>query len=133
MSGRAIDAITKHWHATKATRGQVVAFGGLVIHWGPWTLGERDRVFGPFTDPGGRVILRDAVWARMLVVKAEDAAGKPLFAPAEEDELLAEADPREVQRVGVAMMAAARADDAAGGDDAGPKSSATQGGSPPST
>ena len=101
---RAIDRIIAHWKATKGAKGKAVAFGGLEVHWRPWTLGEQDRIFGPFTNERGQVIMRPAVFARMLVVKAEDADGNPLFDVAEEIELLAEADPQEVTRIGSLMM-----------------------------
>lgn len=102
---RGIDKVIAHWKSAKGERNKAVGFGGLEIHWGPWTLGEQDRVFGPFMESSGAIIMRAAVFARMLVVKAEDAEGKPLFSPAEEVELLAEADPKEVHRVGALMMA----------------------------
>ncbi len=116
---RPIDKIIAHWKATKGVRGQAEGFGGLTVYWREWTLGQQDQVFGPFTDAAGRVIMRPALFARMLIVKAEDAEGKPLFSPTEEIELLAEADPREIHRIGMLMLnslnrtneAAADADD----------------------
>lgn len=103
---RPIDKIIAHWKATKAERGEAKGcFGGaLDVYWGPWTLGEQDRVFGPATDGAGRVIMRPSVFARMLVVKAEDSGGNPLFSTAEEMELLSEANPQEVHRIGMLMM-----------------------------
>lgn len=118
---RPIDKIIAHWKATKGARGKAVGFGDLEVHWGPWTLGERDSVFGPFYEPDGRVVMRDAVYARMLIVKAEDAAGKALFDQVEEIELLTEADPREVTRIGLLMLQDLNRTNEAAADAGGPK------------
>jgi hypothetical protein len=119
---RAIEQIIAYWKKTKGGRSHAVGFGGLDIHWGPWTLGDQDQIFGPFTDERGRVIMRPAVFARMLVVKAEDGTGNMrLFDASEEVELLAEADPKEIVRIGMLMMDDLNRTNEAAADANGPK------------
>lgn len=102
---RAIDRITAHYAATKGKRHCIKSpVWGLDVWFGPWTLGEKDRAFGT----GGAYRHRDA--ARVLVVKAEDENGAPLFSEVEERELLNEADPDEIHRVANAIMAKLRED-----------------------
>jgi hypothetical protein len=117
MSNRAIDRVIEHWRATRGQQNHIKAFGGLDIYWGPWTLGEQDRVYGPFIDgTTGVITMRPAMFARALLVKATDVSGSPLFDEAEETELLAEANPTELHRVARAILATLDAtNDAANG------------------
>ncbi|WP_425065619.1 hypothetical protein [Reyranella sp.] len=111
MSGRAIDKIIAHYAATKDKRHCIKSPAwGLDVWCSPWTLGEKDRVFG-----GGEG-WRHRSHARLLVVKAQDEAGRPLFADVEETELLNEADPAEVMRVAGAMLLLLNEDNAAAAD-----------------
>src|SRR5689334_4709056 len=101
----AIDRVTKHWHDTKSTRGQATGFDGLEIFWSPWTIDEQDTIMGPFIDRVGNLIPRPAMYARCLLIKAEDQAGNRLFSDADFDELLREANPKEVTRIGGLIIA----------------------------
>ncbi len=113
---RAIDRIIAHYAATKGRRHCIKSEAWDLDVWvSPWTLGEKDRVFSDL--PGG---WRHRSTARMLIVKAEDEAGKLLFSDLEEGELLNEADPAEVARVANAMLRLLNEDEkAARGEDGG--------------
>lgn len=117
---RAIDKVVAHYKATKGKRHAIETAWGFTVWASPWLLGEQDRVFGD--DPR----FRPRSNARLLIVKAEDEAGRRLFSELDETELLTEADPNEVVRVAGRMLALLNADrEAAGGEDAdGPKDSA---------
>lgn len=119
MSGqvpeRAIDKITAHFAATKGKRHSIDTAWGFKVWWSPWTLGEKDYVFGD----GDR--FRPRVAARMLIIKAEDDAGKRLFSQGDEFELLNEADSKEVVRIASEMLLKLNEDNAATQDGDGPK------------
>lgn len=112
MSGRAIDKIIAHFAATKGGRRQrIETKWGFDVWVSPWTLGEKDRVFG------GESGWRPRSNARVLIVKAEDENGRSLFKDVEESELLTEADPDEVMRVAGQMLLLLNADNNAARED----------------
>lgn len=118
VAKRAIDRITAHFASTKGKRQSVDTAWGFKVWTSPWTLGEKDAVFG--ADP----VFRPRSNARLLVIKAEDENGRRLFHDLDERELLNEADPDEVSRVALAILQLLNADqDAAreGGEGSGPK------------
>ncbi len=46
---RAIDLLADHWLKSRGARRShtvQLAGGDLTVWWGPWTLGQQDRVFG---------------------------------------------------------------------------------------
>lgn len=112
---RSIDRIVAHFKATKGQRHSIDTAWGFPVWWSPWTLGEKDYVFGD----DQRFRPRSA--ARMLIVKAEDADGKRLFSQGDEFELLNEADSREVMRVATEILAKLNEDNAATQDGESPK------------
>lgn len=112
---RAIDKITQHYAATKGKRDFIDTAWGFPVWFSPWTLGEKDFVFG------GEDGWRPRSNARLLIVKAEDADGKRLFSQADEFELLNEADSQEVARVALNILAKLNADNAATQDGEPPK------------
>lgn len=111
---RAIDKMVAHFQATKGKRVSVDTAWGFKVWASPWTLGEKDFVFGA-NEPW-----RPRSAGRLLVVKAEDESGNRLFKHVDEHEIFTEVDPSEVQRVAMSILALLNADYAAthGGDDA---------------
>ncbi|MBR2819841.1 MAG: hypothetical protein IKE60_34545 [Reyranella sp.] len=104
---RAIDKITAHFASTKGLRKDIDTSWGFKIWVSPWTLGEKDRVFG------NEDRYRPRSNARLLIVKAEDENGRRLFSDHDEAELLNEADSLEVQRVAMEILRLLNADNAA--------------------
>ena len=107
MANRAIDRAIEHYQRTKGERHDIDTAWGFKVWVSPWTLGEKDRVFGS----GGAWRHRDG--ARMLVVKAEDENGVRLFQDIEEKELLNEVDPDEITSISGRMLRLLNADNAA--------------------
>lgn len=119
MSGqipvRTIDRIVEHFKATKGQRHFIDTAWGVKVWYSAWTLGEKDYVFGDEQQ------FRPRTAARLLIIKAEDEAGKRLFSFADEHELLNESDSKEVVRVALEIMAKLNADNAATQDGDSPK------------
>lgn len=114
-SSRAIDKIVAHFAAAKGKRHFVETVWGFKVWYSPWTLGEKDYVFG------GEDRYRPRSNARLLIIKAEDESGKRLFSQADEFELLNEADPAEVARIAGEILRKLNEDNAATQDGAAPK------------
>lgn len=116
---RAIDKVLSHYRATKGKRHSADTAWGFKLWFSPWTLGEKDRVFGD------DIRFRPRSNARLLIVKAEDEGGNRLFSELDEAELLNEADPAEIERLAGLILKKLNDDNAAaseGGED--PKASA---------
>jgi hypothetical protein len=112
---RTIDKIVAHFAATKGKRGFIDTAWGFPVWFSPWTLGEKDFVFG--SDDS----YRPRTNARLLIIKAEDKEGNRLFSQADERELLNEADSKEVVRVAREILAKLNEDNAATQDGDAPK------------
>jgi len=112
---RAVDKLIAHWAATRLKRWRFkLPDIDLTVYWGPWTLGEKDQVFG--TDPR----LRQRTFLDIVMVKAQDGEGKPLFqGDVERDELASMVDPAVVERLGHKIMACLDADLVAAADEEG--------------
>jgi hypothetical protein len=114
VSERAIDRIVAHWHKTKAKREKIDTAWGFAVWWSAWTLEEQDSVLGPAGAFGADFSPQH--FAKIVVVKAEDEAGNRMFADGDLRELLTEAIPGEVKRVGTAILAALNATNKAASD-----------------
>jgi len=99
---RLADIAEAEFAAELAKREKLVVeeWQGVVVYWGPWTLADVDAVFGP-----GAPVTVNGRLARTIVTKARDEAGKPLFVQPEEQQLLGNARPTAVVRLGSAMIA----------------------------
>ena len=115
VPARAIDKIVAHFVATKGRRHSIDTAWGFKVWWSPWTLGEKDYVFGD------EQRFRPRTAARMLIIKAESEEGKRLFSQGDEFELLNESDSKEVVRVATEIMAKLNEDNAATQDGSAPK------------
>lgn len=107
VPARAIDKMVAHFQATKGKRVGVDTVWGFKVWASPWTLGEKDFVFGA-NEPW-----RPRSAARLLIVKGEDDSGNRLFKHVDEHEILTEVDPKEVQRVALEILKLLNADNAA--------------------
>lgn len=114
---RTIDKIVAHFKATKGRRRHIDTAWGFPIWYSPWTLGEKDYVFGDEQK------FRPRTAARLLIIKAESEDGKRLFSQGDEFELLNESDSKEVVRVAGEILQKLNEDNAAtqGDNDTGPK------------
>lgn len=98
---RLADIASAEWSDEREKRHEhaVPEWGGVTVYWKAWTMADDDAVFGP---TGPKTL--NARLARIIVIKAQDAEGKPLFVLPEEDQLLAEARPEVVARLGNAIF-----------------------------
>lgn len=79
----------------------------LRIYWKPLTLAEKARLF-----PAGR-LASETDWAECVIMKAEDAAGSPIFPDPKDGFILKhKADQAVVFRIGSAIMAGQTVEDA---------------------
>jgi hypothetical protein len=101
MTMRLADIASAEWASERAVKHShvVEAWQGTTVYWGAWTMADYDAVFGPGAP---RAINARAV--RVIVTKAQDANGKPLFVAPEEDQLLDSARPEIVTELAGAII-----------------------------
>jgi len=109
-----IDAVKRHYSAhTGAARRfiDVPEWGEegkpLRIFWTPLTLAEKSRIF-----PATRA-MSETDWAELVVMKSQDEAGQQLFPdPMDSHILKSQADQNVVTRIGLAIGAALKVEEA---------------------
>lgn len=94
----AIDRIRSHFDSLTKRKIDVPEWG-VEIHATPMTIAERAQVYRGISETDTHTPL-----VRVLIVKAKDADGKPLFSIADEPHLLNHADPSVVFRVAAAIL-----------------------------
>lgn len=102
-----LDRITAHFDSLGKRTIEVPEWG-CTIHATPVTIAERNRIYKNSKGDNDYATL-----VRMIVVKATDADGKPMFNAADEPKLLNHADSTVIVRVAAEIMSvgAPRADD----------------------
>jgi hypothetical protein len=100
---RLADIASAEFAAEREKRSSLVveAWRNTTVFWSAWTGEDYDAVFGP-----GAPTALNARMVRIIVTKAQDERGKPLFVPPEEEQLLKEAKPEVLALVGGAILAA---------------------------
>jgi hypothetical protein len=89
VTQRLADIASAEWASELAVRhSYAVEAWKATVYWGPWTAADYDAVFGP-----GAPRAQYARSVRVIVAKATDKDGKPLFVAPEEDQLLRTARP----------------------------------------
>ena len=94
----AIDKIRSHFDSL-AKRKIDVPEWDLVIHATPLTISERSQIYRGVVEGDDHTPL-----VRILMVKAKDEIGDPLFSKADEPHLMNHADPAVVFRVASAIL-----------------------------
>lgn len=102
----AISRITAHFDRIGRQSITVPEWEGLVVTWTPLTLQEHRRIYG-LKEPSAETA------ASVLILKAQDDAGKPLFTEEDRVALLTKADRTVLLRVTNAILAAPTVDEAA--------------------
>jgi hypothetical protein len=104
----AISRVCAHFDALTPKKITVSEWGNLEIHATPITVAEQKRIYGGKEDASAYDIVIE-----VLIVKAKDAKGQPLFTIADRPALLNHADPAVVARVAGEILnsAAPKADE----------------------
>lgn len=107
MSDTILDRITAHFDSL-GRRCVEVPEWGTTLHFSPVTIAERNRIY-----KGSRGDNDYSTLVRIVIVKAQDASGSPLFTVADEPKLLNHADSAVITRIAAAIMSgdAPRADE----------------------
>jgi hypothetical protein len=104
INGSAIEAAIAHFDAQGTRNMMVPEWGELVVYWTPLTLFEKRKIF-----PSGRAI-EQTVAADVLIHKAMDKDGKPLFSLADREKLMRQADQSIVERIAARILGGASSD-----------------------
>jgi hypothetical protein len=96
----AISRVKAHFDSLTPRTITVPEWGDLEIHATPVTLSERSRIYA-----GAEKLDEHEVVCRILIHKAKDRDGKPLFTQADMPALLHHSDPTVVVRVASQIMA----------------------------
>src|SRR5215471_3381114 len=91
--GVAIDAAVAHFEAQGVRKMKVEEWGDLEVYWRPLTLFEKRKIF-----PAGKSV-EQTVAADVLIHKALDKDGKPLFELADRERLMRQVDQAIVDRI----------------------------------
>ncbi len=97
---RLADIASSEWASERNVKHSfVVEKWQTTVYWSAWTMADYDAVFGPTAPRGnnGRAV-------RVIVTKAQDENGKPLFVAPEEDQLLSGARPEIVTALAAAIV-----------------------------
>lgn len=90
----AIDRIASHFDSLAKRKIIVPEWGDLEIYATPMTLADRSQIYRGVDSDDGHTPL-----VRVLIIKARDAEGRPLFSIADQPKLMNRADPVVVVRV----------------------------------
>lgn len=105
-----IDRVKQHFHDLGRKSIEVPEWGEpgapLVIHWTPLTPREHRKLTAPNDGLSARLLVS------VLIEKAQDSAGRPLFTEADRPVFMEQADVHVVRRVAMAIIAEASPEDA---------------------
>lgn len=104
--GTAIEAAVAHFEAQGTKSMAVPEWGGLQVYWKPLTLFEKRRIFPPGRQP------EQTVSADVLIHKAMDQEGKPLFTLADREQLMRQVDQYVIDKIASKILAGASDRDA---------------------
>lgn len=100
-----IDLITSHFDSLSQGSIEVPEWN-TTIYFTPVSIAERNRIYKGSTGDNDYTTL-----VNILIVKAQDKDGKPLFTKADTPKLLTKADSAVVTRIAAAIMAGPKADE----------------------
>lgn len=98
-----LEKAKEHFAAHEISSINVPEWDSATIYWKPWTVAERQRVYGAVKASG-----RDAeLSARVLIAKALDRDGKPMFGLDDLRALTTSVDATVVERIALAIIGVA--------------------------
>lgn len=94
-----LDKAREHFASIETQRLNVPEWD-VSVYWRPWTVNERQKVWGAVKASGKEAELS----ARVLITKAQDVDGKPLYTLNDLRTLCFEVDSTVVERIALAMI-----------------------------